>query len=338
VTTLVLVGGFLGAGKTTLLLAAAERLKAAGKRAGVILNDQGAHLVDTEFAAASGFAADEVPGGCFCCRFSDFASRAARLSERAPDIILAEPVGSCTDLAATVLRPLRERYRARFRVAPLTVLVDPERELADADLDYLFRKQIAEADIVLYSKADKLRRPDSRCVSAHTGEGLDDWLAEVLSSDCTAQRRLALDYRRYARAERALGWLNWHAALSAHRALTPAAVAGTLLERMDALLNSVVHLKVFVQGAGGYVKAGICRNGEQPAVDGRLDAPPSRRHRIVLNARAAAPPGALDAAVGEAALALPGRVRVEYKECFRPAAPKPEHRLQEVPCESPDAN
>ncbi len=37
---LILVGGFLGAGKTTLLLAAGSRLRAAGKRAGIILNDR----------------------------------------------------------------------------------------------------------------------------------------------------------------------------------------------------------------------------------------------------------------------------------------------------------
>jgi hypothetical protein len=321
------VGGFLGAGKTTLLLAAAARLKQSGKRVGVILNDQGEHLVDTEIAAASGLAAHEVSGGCFCCRFSDFVSRAARLAGDAPDVILAEPVGSCTDLAATVLRPLRSYYRERFRVAPLTVLVDPERaaDLADPNLEYLFHRQIAEADIVLHSKADKMRFEGGRCVSAVTGEGVGEWLEDVLAGEA-GLRTIDVDYERYAAAEAALGWLNWRGELFAKRALTPAAVAGPLLERLDRDLAGIVHLKVFVQGAGGYVKASLCRNGERPRVDGALDAPPSRRHRIVLNARATAAPEAMEAAVEQAAATLPGRLRVEYKECFRPAAPKPENR------------
>jgi hypothetical protein len=41
-----------------------------------------------------------------------------------PEVIFAEPVGSCVDLAATVLRPLLVMKRT-IRVAPLTVLVDP---------------------------------------------------------------------------------------------------------------------------------------------------------------------------------------------------------------------
>ena len=59
---LILVGGFLGAGKTTLLLAAGARLRAAGRRVGVILNDQGGELVDTRLAQAAGFAVEEITG------------------------------------------------------------------------------------------------------------------------------------------------------------------------------------------------------------------------------------------------------------------------------------
>jgi len=66
---LIIVGGFLGAGKTTLILAAA--LADRGLRSAIILNDQGESLADTELARASGFAAGEVTGGCFCCRFSE---------------------------------------------------------------------------------------------------------------------------------------------------------------------------------------------------------------------------------------------------------------------------
>lgn len=317
-TTLVCVGGFLGAGKTALLLAAAGRLRAAGRRVGVITNDQGGELVDTHVFRASGFETEEIAGGCFCCRFSDFVRAAGRLR---PEIILAEPVGSCTDLAATLLRPLRRLYGDRFRIAPLTVLVDPSQPL-----DWLGEQQLTEADLVWHSKADLYPGPGKR-LSAHTGQGVEAWLAEVLDHEGEAGgMRLDLDYVRYAEAEAALGWRNWRGDVTLPRPLTPAAVAGPLLAEMESALSasaiSIAHLKVYVQAATGYVKAGVCRNGDEPSIEGMLDAPPARRHRVVLNLRALAPPEALAAIP----IHLPGRVTVRHEECFRPGPPRPEHR------------
>jgi hypothetical protein len=136
---------------------------------------------------------------------------------------------------------------------------------------------------------------------------------------------------RYAEAEAALGWLNYTADLRLERALTPSAVAGPFLRDLDGALSAarvaIAHMKVYVEGAGGWLKASVCRNGEQPSVEGALDAPPSAAHRLVLNLRAQGAPEALSAAVGDAAQRLPGRVKVRHHESFRPAAPKPERRI-----------
>ncbi len=162
---LVLVGGFLGAGKTTLLLRAARLLHERGMRAAIITNDQGAALVDTRMTTASGFDAGEIAGACFCCRFGDFVAAAQSLMAVRPDVILAEPVGSCMDLSATVLQPLKQHHAAQFRLAPFSVLVDPRRAAeftqpdADPQLAYLFHNQLAEADLVLYTKSDLQTQP-----------------------------------------------------------------------------------------------------------------------------------------------------------------------------------
>src|SRR6266542_2541376 len=124
---LVLVGGFLGSGKTTLLLNAGRHLRDRGMRVALITNDQGGALVDTQMAAMLGFETEEVVGGCFCCRFSDLIGAAERLLAHEPDVILAEPVGSCIDISATILHPVKQLYQERFRLAPFTVLVDPRR-------------------------------------------------------------------------------------------------------------------------------------------------------------------------------------------------------------------
>jgi len=156
---IVLVGGFLGAGKTTLLLAAARELERRGLRSALILNDQGEALVDTEFSDLHGFQSGEVTGGCFCCKFSDLLQVIDRLREHTPDVIFAEPVGSCTDISATTVHPLLELSET-YRIAPYTVLVDPVRagalQFADADpnLRFIFEKQLREADLICVTKSD----------------------------------------------------------------------------------------------------------------------------------------------------------------------------------------
>jgi hypothetical protein len=342
-TSLVLVGGFLGAGKTRLLLAAGNMLRARGMRAAILTNDQGGELVDTRLAAASGFETGEVAGGCFCCRFSDFIAAAGRLA--AADVILAEPVGSCADISATILQPLKSWYGARFRLAPFTVLVDPARarELLAADPDsdaaYLFRSQLLEADIVAFSKADIHRdTPDlpaavaPRRISAATGEGVAAWLDETLGGTLRAGSRLLdIDYARYARAEASLGWLNWHADVRLRHPLSPAAVVGPLLDNLDSALTlagaRIAHLKLFGQAPTGYVRAGICANGEEPGVEGMLDASPARVIHVVLNLRATAAPELLLDIVDRTVAAIPGKLQILHRNAFRPAAPMPEHRF-----------
>src|SRR5205823_9536448 len=99
----VMIGGFLGAGKTTAMLRVGRLLADRGVRVGLITNDQSSGLVDTAMVSAAGFAVEEITGGCFCRRFNSLMEAAENLGARAtPEVFLAEPVGSCTDLKATV--------------------------------------------------------------------------------------------------------------------------------------------------------------------------------------------------------------------------------------------
>src|SRR5438093_1054937 len=126
----IMIGGFLGAGKTTAILKLAQHLDRAGSKVGLITNDQSIGLVDTALLASQGFSVEEITGGCFCCKFNSLVEASEKLSrETQPDIFIAEPVGSCTDLLATVGYPLRRIYGENFRIAPLSVMVDPIRAL-----------------------------------------------------------------------------------------------------------------------------------------------------------------------------------------------------------------
>src|ERR687896_1917058 len=206
----IMIGGFLGAGKTTALLKLAEHLTSHGRRVGLITNDQSSGLVDTTLASSQGYPVEEITGGCFCCRFNSLTTAAERLTESArPDVFLAEPVGSCTDLRATVQYPLRRLYGDDYRIAPLTVLVDPLRALRMLGLEpgkafspkvlYVYEKQLEEAEFVVINKSDLLtderraalekalrsRYPQAHLLSAscRTGAGLQDWFGRVVAAE-----------------------------------------------------------------------------------------------------------------------------------------------------------
>src|SRR6266480_5828287 len=126
----IMIGGFLGAGKTTSVARLALRLAAQGRKVGLITNDQGSDMVDTAMLRSRGFATEEITGGCFCCRFNSLVEASRKLTaDSRPEVFIAEPVGSCTDLLATVTYPLRRLYGENFRIAPLSVMVDPIRAL-----------------------------------------------------------------------------------------------------------------------------------------------------------------------------------------------------------------
>jgi CobW/HypB/UreG, nucleotide-binding domain len=350
---IVVVGGFLGAGKTTLLLAAAQELERRGLRSAVVMNDQGEALVDSDYASMHGLQRGEVTGGCFCCRFSALVDVMDELRSFSPDVIFAEPVGSCTDISATTLQPLRE-LSAEYRLAPFTVLVDPERAkemlLPDADpnLKFLFEKQLREADVVCFTKSDnasiypslgKFDVHDTRRISARTGSGVAAWLDEMLSGNLRAGSRiLDIDYEQYARAEAALCWLNLQADVQPAMPVSPAAVLGPLFDNLDSDFSaagiSIVHLKAIVHSAAGYVKAAVCANGQEPVVEGNLDASPAARHNLLLNLRALGDAQEVRAIVEANLAKIEGGVDNLQISCFHPAAPKPERRIAQIRPES----
>jgi CobW/HypB/UreG, nucleotide-binding domain len=339
----VLVGGFLGSGKTTLILAAARELQQRGLRSAMVWNDQGKDLVDSRYAALSGMRSGEVTGGCFCCHLSQLIDTIADLRAHAPEVIFAEPVGSCTDLSATVLRPLLE-YSETYQLAPLTVLVDPLRARAmlehdaDPDMRYLFDKQLQEADLVCFTKSDLYPDyPDmgiahARQLSAKTGQGVAAWLNEVLSGAIAGgDQTLEIDYLEYARAEAALAWLNLRAAFEPEGLLSPAMLLGPLLDHLDKALTAgripIAHLKAIVTSPTGFLKAAICGNGQEPIVEGDFDASPAGELELLLNLRVVGEPARVRELVERELHKLDSGLTQYVVDCFSPAAPVPQRRI-----------
>ncbi len=353
-TRLIIVGGFLGAGKTTLLLQAAQHLTEQGYRVGLVTNDQGEDLVDTATVAQADIPVTEVAGGCFCCRFPDLLKALQRLAEVAqPDVVLAEPVGSCTDLVATILRPLALYHADQFEVAPLTILLDASRDLADfpPNVHYLYQQQLAEAELLLLNKVDLLTEtalaqklttlqatyPQATLMrsSARAGTGLAEWLAVVLGQASRDPAALVIDYAKYAEAEAMLGWLNAKGIVRADAPFAPVDWVNHWFHTLDETLSSqqapIAHVKLLVTTPANTLKASLTQSGTTPTWDLGQDAEATNQLEFTLNARVNTAPRTLEQAVLQTIEVIkpqPGaRYYFTHFECFSPLPPQPTHRL-----------
>jgi len=362
----IMVGGFLGAGKTTSILRLAEWLTARGLRVGLITNDQGGGLVDTALAEAHRMPVEEIVGGCFCCRFTSLVEAAESLArETAPDVLIAEPVGSCTDLVATVSLPLEQIYGERFVVAPMSVVVDPLRAERVLGLDaarlsehvaYIYRKQLEEAEIIVINKCDlvdttrrerltsSLAAVNPRAAilecSARDGTGLDPWFVHLLTDTSQAAAIAEIDYDRYALGESLLGWLNAEVTIGTVDALGKADFDGNKLllsilshirGSLEASGHEIAHLKGTLSVEGDpyeLAAANLVRTVDAPVLSHRL-AEPVDVGRLLVNLRAEADPGVLEQAVRAAVSACVAGLPHEilHLEHFRPGRPVPTHRI-----------
>ncbi|HYB97382.1 MAG TPA: GTP-binding protein [Vicinamibacterales bacterium] len=358
----VMVGGFLGAGKTTALLRLAEHYSGRGRRVGLITNDQSHGLVDTSIVGARGYPVEEITGGCFCCRFNSLTDAADRLTRAArPDVFLAEPVGSCTDLRATVQYPLHRIYGDSYRIAPLSVLVDPMRAARilniesgrtfSAKVQYIYERQLEEADIIVINKSDLLtadrrdalehalaaRFPRARVltVSARSGDGLHEWFA-ALDGAPADRPAMDVDYDTYAEGEALLGWVNVTCRVSRTSPFDGNRLLQEICSRVHQPLLSqgleVAHFKMTLSPDTGNDLAVlnlVSTEGRAESLHRLEDA--MTEGELLVNLRAEGDPDELHRVVIDglhaAAHAANVDLSVEHAEHFRPGRPVPTHRL-----------
>jgi len=364
---LIFSGGFLGSGKTTALAALAKRLIERGMRVGFITNDQSENLVDTiivrQMLTDLGVPVEEVVKGCFCCKFDELIEHVEKILVHNPDVLMGEPVGSCTDFVAAVANPIKIQYRDAFRFAPFSIMVDPERVRSlilnetqtdfPEDVAYLFGKQIEEADTIVLNKVDLLTAKESErllsaigdrypgkklmAVSATEGTGMDEWLDDLISGRPGANTVLSqIDYDRYANAEAVLGWLNAAVKLQgdqpfdAGRFMT--SLATRLRDRFKIEKGEIGHLKFVFTNAGKSMWANLTHLGDEPAIGGeKLDHLP--RGTLIVNARVRLEPEDLETIVRDSLDTVSKEMAVQSEiddlQCFSPAYPEPPHIIRE---------
>jgi len=364
-----MIGGFLGAGKTTTVGRLARHLSDQGLKVGLITNDQAGGLVDTKLLRGQGYATEEIAGGCFCCRFNTLVDAASKLTNTTkPDVFIAEPVGSCTDLVATVTYPLRRMYGDSFTIAPLSVLVDPIRARRVFGLDqggtfsmkvaYIFKKQLEEADIIVISKSDliddiqreELRGvlekefPLARVVTASPRQetGLDELFASLMSDEQARRNPMSVDYEVYADGEALLGWLNATVTLKSDDEFNANSFLKCLATNVQVLLEwkeiEIAHFKMTFSPddgiAGELASINLVRSDYIAELGMELDEP-TTGGQLIINLRAEADPASLLNAVKEGLdtvlRSIPTlQATLDHEEHFRPGKPTPTHRDSEV--------
>ena len=363
---LIFAGGFLGSGKTTALGVLARDIIRKGMRVGIVTNDQSGNLADTvivrQMLVELNVPVEEVVEGCFCCKFDDLIHQIEKILAHEPDILLGEPVGSCTDFVAAVAHPIKIHYRDAFTFAPFSTMVDPDRvrELLLKEIEstfpeevaYLFEKQLEEADLIVLNKCDLLKSTEKdRLVkalrdrfpakevlvtSALQGDGMQAWLETLLSGRPGADTVLRqIDYDRYAQAEAILGWLNAAVKVRSKATYAPGnLMRGLLLEIRDALRQrnaGIGHLKLVLTSGGISTWASITDLRSEP----RLSQPSAKiasGGTLLVNARVKLEPADLETVVRDALADAAESFAVQFDivdlQCFSPAYPNPPYRPQ----------
>lgn len=371
---LIFASGFLGSGKTTALGALARRIIAKGMRLGIITNDQSGNLADTlivrQMLNELNVPVEEVVEGCFCCKFDELVDQMDKILDHNPDILMGEPVGSCTDFVAAVAHPIKIHYRDSFIFAPLSVLVDPDRmrelllkETATNfpdEVAYLFRKQLEEADVIVLNKIDLAEESEIErlkatldkefpgkqiiAVSAKYETNIGEWLSVLLSDRPGAQSVLRqIDYDRYATAEAVLGWLNAAIKISSpkpidsERLLTDLSVS--LRDAFRERNAGIGHLKCALTGSGKSMWINLTDSAAEPVLSTERIGQ-TAAGTLLVNARVKMEPEDLETIVRRSLHRLSEDLNIiidiQELQCFSPAYPTPPYLSRQPGTSSAD--
>src|SRR4051812_8301724 len=308
---LYLVNGFLGSGKTTAITNACKHLTSQKVKTAVITNDQGAQQVDSAYLQGLSLPTGEVANGCFCCRYSELEQVVASLvTLEQPDIIFAESVGSCIDLIATVAKPF-SLHNAHTRIV-ISVFADAYLMhsimkgtscFIEETLQYIYRKQLEEADVIVVNKTDLLNKVELQYVkeviatsysnkkmlyqNSYNKNDIHAWIQLLKEFTIPVQRSsLELDYGKYATGEATLAWFDQKVSVHTRE---PIAVKAALIltdniyKKIQRAGYTIGHLKFLLSDRKWQMKLSYTTTGKDQFV---ITEPSSCNHLdIIINAR-----------------------------------------------------
>ncbi len=347
------VSGFLGAGKTTTMIALGEHMDKNHGHVGLIANDLGANLVDTNLTQTSGCTVEEIASGCICYQMDNTIDKIRRLKDRDGCVFVMSDIPGCGVGALDhTYHRLADDCADWITLSPFMVVVDPERlrmllpEKADINLPeelvYLMKLQLEEADLVVLNKTDLLSEeeiardvafleeacPDVpvMAISALEKTGIPE-LADYLTTHVSALKNFSVrDDEKFAEAETKLTWYNrrmFFKTLDGGK-IDCNAVVDDIIEgiRMGLIerKRNVPHLKTFATaGAGDFNKCSLI-GVDYDIEHTQLFIRDHKKFSMIINARAVCESRPLarivDDAIDDACEKYGLDVQVFFTECF----------------------
>lgn len=351
-----LLSGFLGSGKTTAIQYACHELIKTQKKVGVITNDQGISLVDGDFFEHLNIPNRQVVNGCFCCNYNDLdKSIQSLITTNKPDIIFAESVGSCTDIVATVVKPLFNFYpevQVTFStfadVRLLRILLKGDAHIFDESVTYIYFKQLEETDIIVISKIDLIDNETLREIKQMMNEKYGDkillyqnsldpiciqqWLHVLDNQLIEKPPSLQIDYEVYGDGEAKLAWHDQ--AIEIYSPNYNALQAAVNLMRK---IYQNIHLNKYPVGHLKFLLNGEKKISFTYALDEELlDTIENKKNHaatLLINARVQASPERLSQLISEAIKEIEiksnCKIGVKSLASFQPGFPRPTYRIAE---------
>lgn len=348
-----LISGFLGSGKTTAIQTACKVLMAEGLKVGVITNDQGIKLVDTGYFESNAIPHRQVINGCFCCNYNALDENIQSLIQtNNPDIIFAESVGSCTDIVATVMKPLLQ-FKKDIRVTVSTfadarllhMLFVENKQLFNDEVKYIYTKQLEEAEIIVVSKIDLITEETQEAVqqflqaeyrgkqivfiNATNDDSTEQWLNIIQKTNQQNNpSSLDIDYDIYGAGEAMLAWLD--AELEIFSSKNDAQkIASQLAQNIYRNIHhanlAIGHLKFLIDDK---IKISFTSSTEK-SVDFKTSNASSAS--VLINARIQTTPTFLTALINESVQQIENEnscsIAQKSFDSFQPGYPRPTHRI-----------
>ena len=279
-----------------------------------------------------------------------------------PDVIFGEAVGSCTDLIATVVKPLLRFHAGDLDAVTFSGFADARlllRHLEGATLpftpetNYIWEKQIEEAEILIVNKVDLLdpaeliRLKDSARLaypqktilfqnSLHM-QSIQGWVSLLTSYNMPQQwKSIEVDYQKYGKGEADLAWLDEELTFTGSSSNTVENTARFIQQFTGRILQEkcpVGHLKFFVSNGSEFLKLSYTTVAGSTA---KVVLPFANSDRVTvgINARIQTEPETLRTFLVETVEQFrnQGLLSIEEEDAswFRPGFPDPTYRFKNL--------